>query len=246
MPPRRPLDAGRAIVAALSGPLGLFIVSIMLGGLLLLVSRMSGWNLSALEGDQERIFNVAVSAAVYTATLVLLWISLGRYLFAKESITQALGLTRRPTVKDLGVSIIAFGGYFLTSMALLALVSLIPGLNLEQPQNVGQTQPEMFSSYLIAFIGLVVLPPVFEELILRGFTYGALRKQVSFWISAVVVSAGFGVLHGQVNVAIDTFVLSLFLCALREHTGSIWAPIFLHALKNGLAFTLLFVLGLGR
>ena len=45
----------------------------------------------------------------------------------------------------------------------------------------------------------------------------------------------------QWAVTIDTFVLSLMLCALREYTGAIWAGVLLHAIKNGLAFYLLFV-----
>jgi membrane protease YdiL (CAAX protease family) len=45
--------------------------------------------------------------------------------------------------------------------------------------------------------------------------------------------------------AIDTFVLSMVLSTLREKTGSLWSAIGLHAIKNGVAFTLLFVLRLG-
>ena len=42
---------------------------------------------------------------------------------------------------------------------------------------------------------------------------------------------------------IDTFILSLVLCYLRVKTGSLWAGITLHALKNGIAFVALFVIG---
>ncbi len=42
--------------------------------------------------------------------------------------------------------------------------------------------------------------------------------------------------------AIDTFVLSLVLIYLREKTGGLWSSMLLHAIKNGVAFTALFVL----
>jgi membrane protease YdiL (CAAX protease family) len=71
--------------------------------------------------------------------------------------------------------------------------------------------------------------------------YKALRQEYSFWVSAILTSLAFAVVHMQVNVGIDVFVLSLFLCYLRERTGSLWAPIILHGIKNGLAFLLLFV-----
>jgi membrane protease YdiL (CAAX protease family) len=45
----------------------------------------------------------------------------------------------------------------------------------------------------------------------------------------------------QWAVALDTMVLSLMLCTLREYTGAIWAGVLVHAIKNGLAFYLLFI-----
>jgi membrane protease YdiL (CAAX protease family) len=54
------------------------------------------------------------------------------------------------------------------------------------------------------------------------------------------VSALFGLAHMQWNVAIDVFVLSMVACYLRELTGSIWAGIILHCLKNLIAFIALF------
>ena len=42
--------------------------------------------------------------------------------------------------------------------------------------------------------------------------------------------------------AATAFVLSLVLIYLREKTGSLWASITLHAIKNGVAFVALFAL----
>jgi hypothetical protein len=61
------------------------------------------------------------------------------------------------------------------------------------------------------------------------------------WAAIIITSLLFGAVHGQWNVAIDVFVLSLVLCSLREVTGNIWAGVLLHMLKNGLAFYLLFI-----
>jgi abortive infection protein len=88
-----------------------------------------------------------------------------------------------------------------------------------------------------------VLTPLFEELIFRGFLYGKLRiRAVPWWLSAVVVSALFGLAHMQWNVAIDVFCLSMVACALREVTGSIWAGTLLHIIKNMIAFIIKFVI----
>jgi membrane protease YdiL (CAAX protease family) len=57
----------------------------------------------------------------------------------------------------------------------------------------------------------------------------------------VATSVLFGLIHGQWNVGVDVFVLSMVACSLREVTGSIWAGILLHMLKNALAFYIIFV-----
>ena len=102
--------------------------------------------------------------------------------------------------------------------------------------------------YVLAFMTMVVLAPLAEEMLFRGYLYGKLRKAAPIWVSILVASLAFGLAHLWVGgtalqwaVTIDTFVLSLMLCALREYTGAIWAGVLLHAIKNGLAFYLLFV-----
>ena len=87
----------------------------------------------------------------------------------------------------------------------------------------------------------MVLPPIAEELLFRGYLFGRLREQFGFWFTTLIVSIAFGFVHFQWNVGIDTAVLSVFLCYLRERTGSIWASMILHAIKNGFAYFLLFI-----
>ena len=70
---------------------------------------------------------------------------------------------------------------------------------------------------------------------------GKLRKSMPVWAAIIITSLLFALVHFQWNVALDTFALSIVLCLLRLVTKSLWAPILLHAMKNGLAFYLLFI-----
>ena len=105
---------------------------------------------------------------------------------------------------------------------------------------------------MLAFLTLVVVAPIAEELIFRGYLYGKMREKFSqvtseIWsviISALLVSVVFGIIHMQWNVGVNVFAMSLVACALREYTGTIYAGILLHMIKNGLAFYFLFVLGI--
>ena len=98
---------------------------------------------------------------------------------------------------------------------------------------------------VIAFLVLVVIAPIFEEIIFRGWLYGKLRAKMEAPIAIVIVSLLFGIMHFQWNVGVNVFALSVVLCALREITGTIYAGILTHMIKNGVAFYLLYLVGIG-
>jgi membrane protease YdiL (CAAX protease family) len=65
------------------------------------------------------------------------------------------------------------------------------------------------------------------------------------WVAAIITSTLFGLLHGQANVAIDTFVLSMVMVyAYESRKNNLWVPVLIHATKNLVAFVVLFVLKL--
>ena len=195
----------------------------------------------SLAGVNETIVNTVAAAVVYVlATVVViggpqLW---GRLVTSRRE----LGLDRLPQWRDIGMAPIGFIGYYVGSLILTTVVTvLVPGFDLTQAQDTGFTNLTRPYEYILAFLTLVVLAPVAEEVLFRGYLYGKLRRWVGFLLGALLTSVVFGAVHGQWNVGLDVFVLSLVMCSLREVTGSIWAGILLHMLKNGLAFYLLFM-----
>jgi membrane protease YdiL (CAAX protease family) len=174
------------------------------------------------------------------ALLVTLVIILPRWLGQRMS-RQQVGVDRLLEWKDFAFGGAGVAAYLLLAMGALALLALIPGVDISQAQDleVGQVYG---AARVGAFIVFVVLTPLFEELVFRGALYGGLRmRRLSPWASALLVSVLFGLAHGQLNVAVDTFCLSLVACYLRELTGSIWAGTLLHIIKNLIAFTIVFV-----
>lgn len=153
-----------------------------------------------------------------------------------------LGLTRLPSWTDIGLAPVGFVVYSLLVASLLAaIVSLLPSFPIGQEQDVGF---EAFGSRLenlFAFVTLVVLAPFAEELLFRGYLYGKLKKYIPAVAATLATSLLFAVAHGQLNVGVDVFVLSLILCTLRSITGSIWAGVLVHVIKNGLAYYFMFV-----
>ncbi|HVU59316.1 MAG TPA: type II CAAX endopeptidase family protein [Candidatus Saccharimonadales bacterium] len=159
---------------------------------------------------------------------------------------------RLPELWHIGVGLLATAPYYVLYIIIVVIVSaLIPGLNVDQKQDIGFHSVHGMVPLALTFVSLVVIPPLAEELTMRGFLYTGLRKWLPKVLAALVVSALFGAAHlaeggsaGPLWIgAIDTFTLSLVLVFLREKTGNLWAGITLHAAKNAIAFAMLFVVG---
>ena len=209
---------------------GTFIGAQYFVSIVLFVLKLAGvtWQYDAV------VSSLIIRLAVYSVMVVMIgaavWYRYHKLIFGW------IGLSRLAEWSDIGLSLAGAVIYTLTSVIALNLAANIPGFNPSQPQDLGFTH--LYGNDLvIAFAVLVVLTPLFEEVIFRGFLYGRLRRlQLPWWFSAVVVSVLFGVAHMQWNVGIDVFFLSMVACILREMTGSIWAGILIHIMKNFLAF----------
>lgn len=195
----------------------------------------------ALDGINSSVVNTFIAACVYMLTLAIV---LGVPWLVKKRRTTAsdLGLQRLPTWSDIGLAPIGFIFYLLASaVAVYVFGILVPSFDASQTQNVGFENLSQQYEYVLAFITLVIVAPIAEESLFRGYLFGKLRRAVPLWAAMLVTSVLFGAVHGQWNVGIDVFVLSMVACGLREVTGSIWAGILLHMIKNGLAFYILFI-----
>ncbi len=167
----------------------------------------------------------------------------------KKSTLKELGLAW-PRINDVGRALLAYGIYILLFIVLTAIAKAVyPALDLEQEQQIGFEANQGVFNLLLAGISLVVLPPIIEELLCRGFLYTGLRSRLNAIPAAIITSIVFAGAHLQFGsgvpllwvAAIDTFVLSLVLVYLRETSGRLAAPMLLHGLKNAIAFSLLFI-----
>ncbi len=193
------------------------------------------------------IVETIVASLVYICTLAIV-IGVPYVVYKRETNLEVIGLQRLPSWADIALSPLGFIVYALLWSALSSLVIwIIPHFPIDQAQNVGFHALGHRYEYTLAFITLVVIAPLAEEVLFRGYLYGKLQNSVSVIPALLVTSLLFGSAHLlgggdlQWNVAIDTFSLSVILCTLRSITGSIWAGVLLHMLKNAVAFYAVFV-----
>lgn len=207
-----------------------------------------GWNNERL----DQWLNTAFGQFLFVAIIeVIIVYSIYRLLKLRGFSFRSIGL-KKPKLSDIGYGLAGFGLYFLLYLVIsLVIRQLVPSIDFRQEQQIGFETARQGLDLVLVFLSLVIFPPIVEELFARGFLYEGLKRGAPRWLAVVGTSVLFAVAHLQFGsgapllwvAAIDTFVLSLVLIYLKEKTGGLAAPMALHMLKNGLAFTILFLIG---
>ncbi|MEM1442916.1 MAG: CPBP family intramembrane glutamic endopeptidase [Verrucomicrobiota bacterium] len=90
----------------------------------------------------------------------------------------------------------------------------------------------------LVWIGIVILAPVAEEILFRGFLHqGYAKTPIRLWGTIVLTSIGWSVIHAQYYIygLVFIFVLGVALGVVRWKSNSIYGPILVHAVNNGFA-----------
>ena len=189
----------------------------------------------------KSILNTIFSTLLYVVTLLLVSV-LPMVIKNQNTNKKEIGLDRLPSWTDILITPAGLVIYLiLSSLLMLLMTHLFTWIDVKQIQDTGFDHLSQYYEYILAFVTLVIVAPIVEEILFRGYMYGRLKKFLPVWSAIVITSVLFGLFHGSWVLAIDTFSLSVVLCLLREITGSLWASILLHMTKNGIAFYILFI-----
>jgi membrane protease YdiL (CAAX protease family) len=81
-------------------------------------------------------------------------------------------------------------------------------------------------------IAAVIVAPLVEETIFRGFIYGVIKRFTDKYFAAICSSIIFAVVHLHIGSLIPLTVLAILLCVAYEWTGSLTVPMAMHGLFN--------------
>jgi membrane protease YdiL (CAAX protease family) len=245
---RQPFAGWKAAVSALGATGLIYVVAPLVAAVMvvivpLLQGQPAGKVESWLANSVIAQFFYILLAETATIAAILGLLKLFRWNW------RSIGLSKPRWYHPL-LGIAAVVPYFIFYLAMAKAVSaLVPGFDVNQKQEIGFDTVQGTTQLVLTFISLVILPPLAEEITMRGFLYTGLRKWLPRILAALVVSALFGAAHlsqggaaGPLWIgALDTCILSLILIALRELTGNLWAGISLHMTKNFVAFLALYI-----
>ena len=105
----------------------------------------------------------------------------------------------------------------------------------------GVLKPESLSGYLLLFIAVVIIAPLGEELLFRGFFQKVLEDNWKDITRSVLVTALiFSFIHMNPFWFAQIYILGILLGFLAWKTNSIIPPLILHSLNNLIALVLSF------
>jgi len=235
------------ILAIIGITLGIFVAGQLIPALIVVVV------LGVMGNNTDQITDIlsnniaaqlVVTAGIALTTVSILWYALK---LRGHNPKKFLLLDKLPSPGQLGEVVLTYGVYFMTLIAAsIAISILVPGVDVDQTQELGVA--DTAGNGLIAvFIMLAVIPPIFEEILFRGFLYRYISRFGGVIAGYILTSVLFGAAHlefGNLNwiAAIDTLVFSGFLIYISQKHKSLYSAIFMHAIKNSIAFFVLFVL----
>lgn len=104
--------------------------------------------------------------------------------------------------------------------------------------------------FVLALLAIIVLAPLVEEILFRGFLQSFIRQNLGRKQAIVITSLLFSLFHyspeqkiSNLTIVASLFVFSLFLGLVYEKRGSLFAPVALHSLFNTINVVNLYFLG---
>ncbi len=201
-----------------------------------------------VEETEERVPS-AVDALANVLFLLLICMALLFYLRQVRGLdpAQLFGLRRLSLARVLGVSILAL--LVAVPCTLASSMVFTDWLKEYWPDLKPQDAVQMFAESsrladkLVMAVAAVIVAPLVEELVFRGFVYGVVKRHTDAFFAAIVSSALFALAHFHLGSALPLFVLALGFTLAYERTGSLLVPMLMHALFNGVTLAVLLIFG---
>lgn len=222
-----------------------FFSQIAVGVVIATALSMMGNSPSQIESkfQQNNVMILGLTAAV--ATLVIFFIVQVLH-WKKQPVLDFLGLKKKPQLKELWQVLKVYGLYFLSLVFVTTVLGTFTSVDVNQQQELGLQRTQSTFDLIQIYVMLAVIPPIYEEILFRGFLYRSLRRRLHIGGAAVITCVLFGIAHLEYDnlnwiAAVDTFIFSGFLIYLVEKQKHLYGAMVLHALKNSIAFYVLFV-----
>jgi len=92
---------------------------------------------------------------------------------------------------------------------------------------------------IIPIISVAIFPPIYEELLYRGFLQKNLEQRISPKSAIIITSFIFSIVHVNITATISLFLIALYLGYIAYRTDSMRLLVFGHGLNNLISILLM-------
>lgn len=182
------------------------------------ISVREGWDNEVFtETARGQSYSVMIISALFT---VLILIAM-QVIFKKKPLRKTFHLNKISPLSAL----LAFITGISLNFALNVFMSFVPQKYLEEYSESMDTGNLPIAIYIIA---AVICAPIIEELIFRNFATSALKRSMPVWLSVLITSTLFGLVHGQWIQMIYAGALGALLASVFCYSDSIFLSILIH------------------
>jgi membrane protease YdiL (CAAX protease family) len=91
------------------------------------------------------------------------------------------------------------------------------------------------SDFFIVVFSAVILAPVLEEMLFRGFLQTSLENNLNIKVAVIVTSIIFAIFHAYPWVLLQIFIIAIVMGVMAWKSNSIIPSIIVHLINNGIA-----------
>ncbi|MEY3395614.1 MAG: hypothetical protein RL346_1850 [Verrucomicrobiota bacterium] len=192
---------------------------------------------TAWMGDEMKHIDITADALIINIGVQFFWVALVTLMvFQRVRPVEWLGLHWRQwpwVLLGAPVTVVAMWLVFAVLYS-VGYQQLMESLGVKKVQDmVEMFQKTEDESVLVLMVMMaVIVAPICEEVVFRGYLYPVLKKFSGMWMGCLVSALIFSAAHGSFVALLPLFIFGLVLVYLYEWTGSIWAPIAVHFLFN--------------
>ncbi len=180
----------------------------------------------------EQSFNDGAYALTVIASVICLWIYMLIGRFRRKPLTESIGTRRVPHIIYVMAGALAVGCRFLVAVYYsFAQKSYVLQKSIERSM-AANPNIETLSTLAVALFSVIVIAPLFEEVLFRGLVMGELMKIMRPWAAITLQAIIFGVAHGVIFQSIFACALGIILGIVYYRTENIKAAVICHSVFN--------------
>lgn len=187
-------------------------------------------NISTGTGNLSNLVQQSVMNNIYIITSISAIVTLIIYILIFSNKENNLWQTCRfkaiKAKQFLNIMIATLGLSMFSGAFVNLLINKFPSYN--------KVQESVTAAYGSAFsmIALIILIPIFEEILFRGIVFNELKKYLNLVAAIIIQAVIFGIFHGNLLQGIYAFILGSFLALVYYWTDSIVSNISAHIFYN--------------